>query len=317
MNKERCIIFGGGGFVGSHLTEKLIRKGYLVIVFSRRTKEDYKNLSSVNEKINFVKGNFSNVKLIRKTIEPGDTVFDLIGFSVPSSSMKSPLDEIKHHIFSHSQFIEVASIKKVKKIVFTSSGGGVYGEKQKLPISEEEKTQPISPHAISKISIEYFLNYYGNIYNIPHIIYRIGNVYGPRQIPKKGFGVVPTLFSHVLENKPPTLFDHGKMIRDYIYIDDVIDAISRSFHKETRHHVYNIGSGKGVSLRTLWKHIRKITKTELRPIFKPKRPVDLDSVVLDVSRFKKEFSWNPKTDLERGLKRTWLNFKNNTEWKRF
>lgn len=310
MSKTRCIIFGGGGFIGCHLTEKLTKKNYPVTVFARGSKWDYKNLSSINKKINFIRGDFSNINLISKIVRPDDVVFDLIASSVPFSSMQSPLEEIKHHILTHVQFIELACIKRVREIVFASSGGGIYGKKPKYPISEKETPQPTSPHAISKITIEYFLEYFSRIYNTPYLIYRISNPYGPRQIPKKGFGVVPTLFSHILQNKPPILFDNGKLIRDFIYIDDVINAIVRSFHKRTKYHVYNIGSGKGVSLKTLWQEIKKITKTELQPILKPKRPIDVDTVTLNIDRFKKEFNWEPKTELSLGLEKTWRAYRN-------
>lgn len=305
MKKSRCIIFGGGGFIGSHLTEKLVEKNFSVIVFARGSKKDYENLDRVIGKIDFIKGDFNNIKLISKVINPNDIVFDLIASSVPFSSMQMPGEEINNHISSHFRLIQLACQKKAKKIIFFSSGGGVYGQKSKIPISEEKFLQPVSPHAISKTTIEYFLNYFSKVYDIPYIIYRLSNPYGSRQIPKKGFGVIPTLFSHILRNESPTLFDNGKLIRDFIYIDDVINAILASFNKKTKHHVYNIGSGKGITIQALWEEIKKITKTNLNPIFMKKRPIDTDVVVLSIKRFRKEFDWKPKTELSVGLKKTW------------
>lgn len=305
MNKARCVIFGGGGFIGSHLVEKLIEEKYLVTVFNRRPKKTYKNLLSIKEKFWFIQGDIKNSKLLKEVIKSNDIVFDLIASSVPYSSMQAPGEEINNHISSHFKLIQYACTRRAKKIIFFSSGGGVYGKKIKLPISEEEVLQPISPHAISKVTIEHFLHYFCKMNDVPYIIYRLSNPYGPRQVPKKGFGIIPTIFSHILRNKTPVLFDNGRLIRDFIYIDDLIDGVIKSFDKNTKHHTYNIGSGKGTSLNALWREIKRITKTNLNPQFEAKRPIDVDSVALNIARFKKEFNWSPKTKLSEGLKRTW------------
>jgi len=305
MKKRHCIVFGGGGFIGSHLVEKLVEKKYPVSVVCRGSEQDYKNLSDVKNKINVIKIDISNYAYIGKIINEGDIVFDLIASSVPFSSMQTPHQEINHHISSHFKLIQAACKKEVAKFIFFSSGGGVYGNKKKLPITEDETLQPVSPHAISKATIEYLLHYFSRIHNIPYIIYRLSNPYGPRQISKKGFAIIPTIFSNVSRNQPPTLFDHGKLIRDYIYIDDLINAITISFNKKTKYPIYNIGSGKGSTLNMLWQNIKKITKAELSPIYIPKRPIDVDTVVLNTNRFKREFDWKPQIKLSSGLKKTW------------
>lgn len=305
MKNNRCLIFGGGGFIGSHLTETLVKNKYPVAVFSCKSNIVLKNLSKVIKKIQFIEGDFNNISSLKKTIKPNDIVFDLVASSVPSSSMQSPVEEIKHHISSHVQLIKVVYQKKVKKIIFISSGGGVYGEKKKLPISEEQIPQPISPHAIAKLTIEYYLHYFGKIYNTPYLIYRLSNPYGPRQVAKKGFAIVPTLFSCILQNSRPILFDNGNLVRDFIYIDDVINAILKSFDKKTQRNVYNIGSGSGTRIEGLWQIMKDITGTKLKPQYKSKRLFDVNSVILDITRFKNEFNWIPDTSLSLGLKKTW------------
>jgi len=307
MINPRCIVFGGGGFLGSHLVEKLLEKGFTVSVFSRGSKTDYQNLSSVINKVKFIKGDFNNSGLVSRIIKPNDVIFDLIASSVPFSSMQLPTEEIKKHIFSHVQLIKTAIDKKAKKIIFFSSGGAVYQEK-KGKTSEKTLLQPASPHAISKATIEYFLSYFNKFYQIPFVTYRLSNVYGPRQRAEKGFGIVPTLFNHVKQNKPPTLFDQGKIIRDFIYVDDAIEAVVKSFNQKNQHAIYNIGSGRGTSLKTLWQEIKKITKTKLVPIYKPRRPIDVKAVILDINRFKNEFNWRQKTRLAAGLKKTWQTY---------
>ncbi len=301
--KNRCVIFGGGGFIGSHLTEALIKKNYSVTVFSRTSNNALKNLSDVINDIQFIEGDFNDIGSVTKAINSGDIVFDLIASSVPFSSTQSPIEEINYHIFSHVRLIEACCKKKVAKIIFASSGGGVYGDKKKLPISENEILEPISPHAIGKIAIEYYLNYYSKMYNIPYIIYRLSNPYGPRQISEKGFGIVPTLFSHALKNTSPTLFDHGNLVRDFIFIDDLIEAITQSFDKKNKFNLYNIGSGRGTAIKDLWKMIKKITKVKIKPQCQPKRAFDIQSIILNTKRFEKEYNWKAKTSLEQGLKK--------------
>jgi dTDP-D-glucose 4,6-dehydratase len=128
--------------------------------------------------------------------------------------------------------------KKVKKIIFASSGGGVYGNTQKMPISETRHLQPSSPYGIGKATIEYFLSYICSQNQTPFVIYRISNPYGPKQIPKTGFGLIPTLFTKILSNEPPVLFDDGNAVRDFIYIDDLIEAITISFYKKNKNTIY-------------------------------------------------------------------------------
>lgn len=313
MKSNRCIVFGGGGFIGSHLTETLLKNRYSVTVFSRKSNSALKNLSKVMKDIRFIEGDFNNIVSVKKIIRSGDIVFDLIASSVPFSSTQSPVEEINHHIFSHVRFIKIACKKKVKKIIFFSSGGGVYGDKKKLPISEDELLQPISPHAIGKIAIEYYLDYYSKMYNVPYIIYRLSNPYGPRQISEKGFAIVPTLFSHALKNKPPILFNHGNLVRDFIFIEDVIEATIKSFDKNNKFNLYNIARGKGTNLNELWNIIKEISNTNVVPVFVKKRAFDINSVYLNIDRFSHEYLWKPKISLNIGLKKTWewINKSNN------
>lgn len=305
MKNNRCIILGGGGFIGSHLTEALTNKGYHITVFSTKSNKAIKNLGKVFNKVTFKEGNLHNTNLLTKMIKKGDIIFDLISSSVPASSAASPLEEIRNNVLSHIQFFKSACEKKVAKIIFLSSGGGVYGKTKRLPISENELPQPISPHSISKMTVEYYLHYFSKIYHIPYLVYRISNVYGPRQIPKTGFAIIPTLLSAAIQQQRPVLFDHGKLSRDFIYIDDVISAILLSFNKKNREHVYNVGTGTKTNLKNLWNTILKITHTKTRPIYKPKRSFDVTQNVLDISLFSHEFHWKPKTSLSIGLRKTW------------
>ena len=299
--KNKCIILGGGGFIGSHLVKKLVNLNFPVTVISLGEIKNNNNLKDIANKIEYIQGDLSDSNLLTNTITQNSYVFDLATSSVPSTSTEQAISEIQSHV----KLIEISCKAKVKKIIFTSSGGGVYGNKKHMPISELQHLQPSSPHAIVKSTIEYFLAYHCNQNKIPYIIYRISNPYGPGQTPKIGFGLIPTLFANTISNTSPTLFDHGKAVRDFIYIDDLIDAITLSFSKKNKHNIYNIGSGYGTKVIDIWSNIRDITNSNLKPIFFSKRIFDVKKSVLDTKRFTQEYNWKSKTKINQGLIYTW------------
>lgn len=305
--KENCIILGGSGFIGSNLTEKLVSECYPVTVIANISLKKAINLKNCINKIKYIKGDINNIELLSKTISENSYVFNLASSSVPSSPTNLILKEIKSQI----NLIELCSKKKVKKIIFASSGGGVYGNIKKMPISETRHLQPSSPYGIGKTTIEYFLSYICNQNKTPFVIYRISNPYGPKQIPKTGFGLIPTLFTNVLSNESPILFDNGNSIRDFIYIDDLIEAITVSFYKKNKNTIYNIGNGTGTKTIDIWSEIKKITNSQLEPSLVPKRVFDTRRYVLDTKRFRKEFNWKPQIKLSTGLSNTWNWINNN------
>ena len=147
------------------------------------------------------------------------------------------------------------------------------------------------------------------MYGIPYIIYRLSNPYGPRQVSERGFGIVPTLFSQIIKNTPPTLFDNGNLVRDFIFIDDLVEGIIKSFDNKNKFNLYNVGSNQGTTIKDLWELIKKITGTNIKPNYQPKRPFDIQSIILDTKRFEKEYNWKPKVSLNKGLLKewTWIN----------
>lgn len=302
---QRCLIFGGSGFIGSHLTNALVKKGYRTFVVCRNSKKAYDNLSGLRNRIGILYGDFLDHNFLENIIKPNDIVFDLISSSVPSTSSNSPIEEINQHITPHVKFIDIAVKKKIKKIIFASSGGGIYGENKKKVQSETNETQPFSPHAIAKLTIENYLRFFSREYGNKFIIYRISNPYGPKQISRQGFAIIPSFFKHVIEHTPPIIFGDGKQLRDFIYIDDLIEAIMVSFPKNTKSHTYNLGSNSGTPINRLWQEIKKLTNSDLNPLFKKNRTIDVPRVILNTERFRKEFKWKPKITLEEGLKKTW------------
>lgn len=298
MAKQRCVIVGGGGFIGKHLATALHKAGYLTVVGARSKKTLEKDLPGIEIR----EIDIEHPASYRSLIQEKDIIFDLAAPSEPYSSMLHPNAEVKEHILPHMQLIEHCCKVKVKKYIFFSSGGGVYGEKPAIPVTEKAVLAPVSPYTISKATIEYFLAYCGRVTKTEFLIYRLSNPYGPGQKKKPGFGVIPTLFDHIKNNTAPTLYSHGNLMRDFIYIDDAIEAILLSFDTQTKDYIYNLGSGHGTKIKDVWRTMRKLTKTSLEAHYEEKRPIDVDAVILDISRFNKEFNWKPKTTLEDGLR---------------
>lgn len=299
MAKQRCVLIGGSGFIGLHLARALDKAGYKTIVCGRNNKEARKILP---ESIECIDIDIQNAASYKNVLQEKDYVFDLAAPSEPYSSMLHPNNEVKNHILPHMQLIEFACQKKVKKYIFFSSGGGVYGKKPTIPVSEKAILDPVSPYTISKVTLEFFLAYCARVSKTNYLIYRLSNPYGPGQKKKPGFGVIPTLFDHIKKNTVPTLYSHGNLMRDFIYIDDAVDAILRSFNVKTEYKIYNLGSGKGTKIKDIWRTIRKLTNTKMKAHYEEKRPIDVEAIILDISRFKKEFKWKPKTLIEDGLR---------------
>jgi len=227
-SSKECLLIGGGGFIGSNLAKELISQDHRVTIFSLGEAKYNQNLTDILPQIRYIEGDIKDTALLKNSIKKDHYVFDLAASSIPSSTPDDAISDI----FNHTHLFEIACQKKVSKIIFASSGGGVYGNKEKMPISELQHLQPSSPHSISKATLEYYLDYFAKQSQTPYLVYRISNPYGPNQSPKPGFGLVPTLFHHVLSNTPPTLFDNGQAIRDFIYIEDLVKAISCSFDKK-------------------------------------------------------------------------------------
>jgi UDP-glucose 4-epimerase len=257
MKQPRCLIFGANGFIGSHMVDKLASSGYGVTAFDRFSKEPQFKISA---NVEALKADFFDDQLLAKALEGVDYVFHLFSATTPFVSDNDPYIDITKNILRSVQFLEMAVEAHIKKVIFVSSGGAVYGEVAENKAAKETDTpNPVSPYGIGKLATENYLAYFKRKYNLDYIVYRLTNPYGPRQATNNNQGVIPAFLQQVQKGQKLTIYGDGTNSRDFIYIHDAIKMITDTFHTSAKHSIYNIGSGQQTDLNTIIKTVEKIT----------------------------------------------------------
>lgn len=293
----KCVVLGGSGFIGRHLVEKLVKDGHEVTVFSRKPQ------SYTDYDVSNVTGDFMNIDDIDRAIMGGEYVFHLISLTNPASSAHDPYIDLDTNVKMTIHLLQSCVRHKVKRVIFTSSGGAIYGVSNKELISEETSTLPLSPYGIGKATIEGYLRYFNAVYGLDYLSLRISNAYGEGQDPAKGnHGVVPIFLSHVLKNENIMVMGDGTMSRDYIYVKDLTDFIAKIFDKPHNDFVYNVGSGRGLTVNDVVAYIERVTGKKAS-IIRTKAPESfVPKVVLDTSRAVNEFGKISVTGFEDGVR---------------
>lgn len=301
----RCLIFGGNGFIGSHLAEGLIKQGYDVKVF-----DDFKsgkdNLSNIKENVEIIKGDFFNETEISNALKDIDYVFHYIYKTTPATAIRDPVYDIQSNLVGSVRLFQEVLKSEVKKIIFPSSGGTIYGITPGIPAKEDDPTNPINPYSISKLAIEQYLKYLNYINGLDYLILRYSNPYGERQNPHGMQGVIPIFLNKIKHGENPKIYGDGSMIRDYIYIEDAIEASIAVLKKRTNENIFNIGSGKGTSLNELIDIISDVLGFEVIPNYIENSEKFIPKIVLDISRIQSVTGWSPTTELRDGINKTWM-----------
>lgn len=312
--KIKILIFGADGFLGSNLVKSLLANGrYEVRAFDLFKDGMSRNLKGYEKKIELFPGNFLNREDLRKALKGADYVFHYISLTTPGSSMNDPLIDVDTNIRGTVVFLEECVKAKVKKIIFPSSGGGIYGNQNKKLLSENDLLDPISPYTISKLAIEKYLEYFRINRSLDYLILRYSNPYGPGQNVVGSQGIIPIFLNLIKQKKPITIFGDGENVRDYIYIDDLVENTKKiAFRNNNKFRIYNIGKGEGVTINEVVRIIRKITGENVRIKKMPARGIDVRRVVLNTRRIQKEIDFKIRIELEEGIKKTWINIKKET-----
>jgi UDP-glucose 4-epimerase len=303
-NREKCLILGGCGFLGSHVAESLLESGYTIRVFDK-VKVDTKNIQHILNDLQMMEGDFNNEKDVARAIKGIDYIFHFIGTTLPKTSTENPIYDLESNVISTLQLLNLATQEKIKKIIFSSSGGTVYGVPQAIPIAEDHPTNPTSAYGISKLMIEKYLELYHLTKGLDYVIFRIANLYGERQNPHSIQGAIAVLLGLIKEGKPITIWGRGGITRDYIYIKDAVPVLVNAMAIKNRQRLFNLGSGKGTTLNDLITIMKEITGQAVKVTYVRGRIIDVPINVLDISRAQEEFRFSPSTALRDGVRKTW------------
>lgn len=304
----KCLIFGGGGFIGSHICDGLLNNNYNVTIFDKQN-FNRKNIEHNIGKVKIIEGDFNNEIDLHDSITDIDVIFHLISSTLPSTSNDNPVYDVETNLISTLKLLEITRKSKVKKIIFISSGGTVYGIPQKNLIKENHPLNPICSYGIVKKTIEDYLRMYNYLYGIDYYIFRLSNPFGERQNPFISQGAVAVFIWKIMNNKKIEIWGDGSTVRDYIYIKDVVRPIVKSLElNQNRYRVFNIGSGVGYTLNYLIKTIETTVKKKAIIEYKDTRNIDVPYNVLDNSLSKKIFKWSPRIPFKTAIKYTYNYF---------
>lgn len=297
----KTLILGGNGFIGSHLVDKLLAERHSVRVFDKYPERYRQPLLQVDYRF----GDFGNRGLLAEALPGIDVVFHLINTSLPKTSNDDPAYDVQSNVIETLFMLEKCVELGVKKIVFISSGGTVYGRPLQLPIAEIGATEPECSYGITKLMIEKYLALYQHLYGLDYVVVRPSNPFGSRQNPQGIQGVIPVFLGKVAKGEHIEIWGDGEVVRDYLYIDDLVDGVYRAAMSDSPERIFNLGSGKGHSLNEIVGSIRAVTGVNFQVNYKPGRSFDVPKIWLDITRANKQLGWEPSISLDDGILRTW------------
>lgn len=301
----KIILLGAAGFIGTNLVLYLANNPNNIITVVDKDRSYFKILESKNiHNIRFLESDFSLRTDFGKMIEGQDVVYHLVSTTVPTLSNKSIPDELSANVVMTSLLLEACVKNGISKIVFLSSGGTVYGKVSKCPLNEEAPTNPITSYGLQKITIEKLLYLYFYMYGLDYRVIRLSNPYGPYQRPNGVLGAVTTFTYKALTNEEVVVYGDGSVVRDFIYIDDVINGIISIVNGDSVYKTFNLGCGYGTSINEVLSTIELVLNKKINIRYTEKRQVDVPINYLDVSRYETEFGRFEPISLETGIKKT-------------
>ena len=299
----KVTVLGGGGFIGSAIVDRLLRDDHEIRVFERPRIDPYRPFGP-DERVEWINGDLMSLHDVREAVRGVDAVIHLVSTTLPKSSNDDPLYDVQSNLVATLQLLQVMVEERVKRIVFISSGGTVYGRPQYLPIDERHPTEPLVSYGITKLAIEKFLVMFRHLHGLHPVILRVANPYGERQRIETAQGAVAAFLYRALRDEPIEIWGDGSVSRDYLHVSDVADAFARALAYEGSQHVFNVSSGTGTTLLELLGIIEQVRGAPLSVRFKPARPFDVPVSVLDNRLARGELGWTTTVGLREGIART-------------
>lgn len=302
----RCLVVGGKGFIGSHLAAALVRAGWVVRVLDR-PENDFL-IPIPTGMIEVLGGDFNDAETIFEALHGCEYCIHLASTTIPKSSNDDPVYDVSSNLIGTIRLLEAAKACGVKKVVFTSSGGTVYGAPQYTPLDEDHPTNPSCSYGITKLAIEKYLSLFNFLHQIDYTVLRLSNPFGEGQRTHALQGAVAVFLGKCLRGEVVEIWGDGSVLRDYVYVGDIVEALILSMGPYRGSRVFNIGSGQPMSLLEVLDAIEAVTGRHIARRFRPARAFDVPVNFLSIVRAREMLGWQPRTGFIEGLVRTaaWL-----------
>lgn len=299
----KTLVTGGAGFIGSTLTDRLLADGHEVRVVDNLSTGKESNLVGALQtgRCEFVKMSVTD-KSFAEVVDDIEVLYHLAAQADVRISVADPVFDVDVNVLGSVNVFEAAANHGVRRVVFASSGGTIYGEPETLPVDESAPQRPLNPYGVAKKAAGDYLYYYEQVRGIESVALALANIYGPRQDPHGEAGVVSIFAGVINEGKVPVIYGDGGQTRDFVFVDDVVDAFVHAADRGAG--LMNIGTGRETSVNELYAEIAKAMGSDAKPEHGPARTGELSHISLDASLAERELGWSPKTSLSSGLEKT-------------
>ncbi len=304
--RMNILVTGGAGFIASNIVDAYISLGHKVTIIDNLATGDVRN---INPNAHFIEMDITSDKVLDLFMSER---FDVLNHHAAQMdvrfSVSDPLFDANTNIMGGLNLYQAAQKSGVRKIIFASSGGAIYGDNVDIPTPENSLLEPCSPYGIAKLTNEKYLSFYKDTYNIDVVCLRYANIYGPRQSFKGEAGVIAIFIHKLLNNEQPTINGDGKNIRDYVFVNDVVNANVIALNKDVNG-IYNIGTGTGTDVNQIFQHLKELTNSDCKEFHGEAKKGEQRISCISYQKFYNEHNWKPKTKLLDGLKETVRYFK--------
>jgi UDP-glucose 4-epimerase len=297
----KVLVTGGAGFIGSHVVDRLVLEGHEAVIVDNLVTGKRRN---INRAARFYKLDVQSWRLERVfRNERPSVVMHLAAQMDVRKSVEDPMFDAQVNVLGTLNVLQQAVTHGARKVIFSSSGGAIYGEQETYPAPESHVLKPLSPYGLSKLCGEQYLSYFQRVSGLQAVSLRYANVYGPRQDPEGEAGVVAIFIQKMLNNEQAVINGNGRQTRDFIFVDDVVEANLAMMGQETQG-TYNVGTGVETSINDLFRILLQHTGSTCKEVHGPAKKGEQARSVIDCTKLRQEVSWEPKADLSEGLKKT-------------
>ena len=299
----KVVVFGGGGFIGSAIADRLLAEGHSLRIFERPRVRPYREFTDIDD-VEWVAGDISSMHDVNDAIQGVDAVLHMVSTTLPKNSNDDPIFDVQSNVIGSLHILNAMVTHRVPTIVFISSGGTVYGSPLYLPVDENHPTNPIVSYGVTKLAIEKYLQIYERLHGIKAITLRVANPYGERQRIETAQGAVGVFLHHAIKGIPIEIWGDGSVTRDYIHVSDVAEAFSTALEYSGEQRLFNVSSGVGTSLNDLVARIEGVLGQSIERHYLRGRPFDVPSNVLCNDLARSELKWTPLVSIGEGIAQT-------------